>query len=250
MQGKFSLFTELWDGVCQLKTELANCLEAFENGDFSRIGVGTLQQNEKETFIATIRATLTNMSVRFPCPSSSLNKRQLRNRVACREGSVDMRVVARAFTSCPLRLLFDVYIFPDEFLRDSTIKEYLLNSFNGEVRRLCIAMSGKKEAIMSDFTDNSANTDTAADRRTRKITLDDVFQHINVSSFPLLWKSVLEVRAVNPTTVSCEQSFSCLKHSNHVNMKSENLCSLVVLRLTIRGNETMSTQLTQQTHNE
>ena len=47
----------------------------------------------------------------------------------------------------------------------------------------------------------------------------------------------MEVHAIMATTVSCEQTFSCLKHSNHVNMKSDNLCSLVDLRLSIRGND-------------
>ena len=251
MQGKFALFTDLWDCVCQLKGELSSCLEAFANDDFSRLDVASLSPTEKETFIATVRVAMMNMTVRFPCPSSSLNKRLLRTHVACRDGSVDVRAVSRAYASCPLRLLFDVYSFPDEFLRYSTIKEYLLREFNGEVRRLCIAMSGMRDAVLSVSNASSTNTDSTSDNHTpRRITLNDVFQHINHSDFPLLWRSVLEVGAINPTTVSCEQSFSCLKHSCHVNMKSENLCSLVDFRLTVRGNDTRITQFEQHVRNE
>ena len=73
---------------------------------------------------------------------------------------------------------------------------------------------------------------------THRITLNVVFRYINKSDFPLLWKSLLEINAINPTTVSCEQSFSCLKHTKHFNTKSDNLCSLVDFRLSIRGNDT------------
>ena len=250
MQGRFALFPDLWDSVCQLKVELANCLEAFENDDFSRQGVASLSPAEKCSFTATVRAAMTNMTVRFPCPSSSLNKRLLRNRVACRDGLVDMPAVSRAYASCRLRALFDVYSFPDEFLRFSTVKEYLLLAFDGEVRRLCIVMSGMREAILFGSNAPSTRTDTPIVNRTHRITLKDVFQFINRSDFPLLWKSVLVVGAINPTTVSCEQIFSFLKHSSHINMKSSNLCSLVDYRLTVRGNDTRTTQLTRGIRND
>ena len=87
------------------------------------------------------------------------------------------------------------------------------------------------------FSVPSFDIETGTNQDTHTITLNDVFQHVDRSEFPLLWRCVLEVHAIMATTVSCEQTFSCLKHSNHVNMKSDNLCSLVDLRLSIRGNE-------------
>lgn len=247
MQNKFSLFTDLWDCVCHLKRELSDCLEAFANNDFSRLGVVRLSPSEREMFTATIRSAITNMTVRFPCPSSSLNKRQAQNREACRKGFVDMRSVSLVNVSCPLRRLFDAFVFPDEFLRFSTIKEHLLFEFDGEIRLLCIVMSREKEAIMSSCTTHCPITDTPLENHTCRITLEHIFQHISHSDFPLLWKCLLEVRAINPTTVNCEQCFSCLKHSNHFNMKSINLCNLVGYRLTIRGNNAMTTEVTQNT---
>ena len=211
MQGKFALFTDLWDGICQLKGELSSCLEAFVNDDFSRLGLASPSPTEKEMFIAAIRATMKNMTVRFACPSSSLNKRHLQNRDASRDGSVDMHAVARAYSSCPLRELFDVYSFPDEFLRHSTIKEHLLLELNGEVRRLCIKLSGLREEILSNFSAPSTNAVSSSDNHTQRISLDELFQHVSRSDFPLLWKCVLEVQVVNPTTVSCERCFSCLQ---------------------------------------
>ena len=211
MQGKFTLFTDLWERVCQLNVELLNCIVAFMDNDFTRLGIVSLSPTEKEMFIAAIRATVKNMTVRFACPSSSLNKRHLQNRDVSRDGSVDMHAVARAYSSCPLRELFDVYSFPDEFLRHSTIKEHLLLELNGEVRRLCIKLSGLREEILSNFSAPSTNAVSSSDNHTQRISLDELFQHVSRSDFPLLWKCVLEVQVVNPTTVSCERCFSCLQ---------------------------------------
>ena len=149
MQGKLTLFTDLWECVCQLKGELSNCLDALVNNDFTRLGIVSPSPTEKEMFIAAIRATMKNMAVRFPCPSSSLNKRQLQNRDSCLDVSMDMHALARAYSSCPLRVLFNIYSFPDEFLRHSTIKEHLLSELNGEVRQLSIKMSGMREETLT-----------------------------------------------------------------------------------------------------
>ena len=94
------------------------------------------------------------------------------------------------------------------------------------------------EPILSDSNASPSNANTAEDHHTDPITLNVVFRYINKSDFPVLWKTVLEINAINPTTVCFEQSFSCLKHSNHINMKRDKLCSLVDFRLSIRGNDT------------
>lgn len=113
------------------------------------------------------------------------------------------------------------------------MKEHLLSRYKGEVARLCVQMGRMKDELLSFFSghsDDNENNETAPDR---PLTLDDVLHRIVHSDFPQLWKCVLVVRAINPTTVSCERSFSSLKHSNHVNTKIENLCSIVGYRLSI-----------------
>ena len=53
------------------------------------------------------------------------------------------------------------------------------------------------------------------------ISLTDVFSVLDSHSFPLLWKEFLKATTIMPTTVSCEQSFSVIKHAKHDNMKPE-----------------------------
>ena len=229
----YSLFPELWVGVCLLKKKLFDCLKSFNEDDFSRLDIKSLSLVEKDSFIATIKSTITNMDIRFPCASTSLNKRSHSVSVNCRNGVVDRQVVLREYISCPLRLLFEVYVFPGEFLESSTVKECLLSSFQGEVAKICVEMNGKRDLILSSFQKGSHET-IDEKKAIIDITLDDLFPFVNRSDYPSLWKCVLKVRSIIPTTVSCEQSFSCLKRSNRVNTKIDNLCSCVDYRMTIR----------------
>ena len=146
MQAKMPLFTELWERVCLLKTKLSKCLDFIKNEDFSWIGVASLSPAEKEMFVTTIKVAIKNIQVRFPCPSSSLNKRRLGDKRIVVDGEVDRGVLVRANLSCPLRLLNDVFIFPGEFLKNSTVKEYLLSAFEGEVSRLCSELLRMKKS--------------------------------------------------------------------------------------------------------
>ena len=59
-------------------------------------------------------------------------------------------------------------------------------------------------------------------RQTQTITLLDIFKVIDRRSYPYLWKVVVRTVTIMPTTVSCEQCFSCLKHRLHENMLKEN----------------------------
>ena len=49
-------------------------------------------------------------------------------------------------------------------------------------------------------------------------TLIDVFTIIQREKYRFFWKTALTALSILPTTVSCEQSFSSLKHEMHQNM--------------------------------
>ena len=60
------------------------------------------------------------------------------------------------------------------------------------------------------------------------ITLQDVFRFVGKEEFPFLTTVVTKMLTALPTTVSCEQSFSRLKHRLHTNMKQTAFNSLMV----------------------
>ena len=57
---------------------------------------------------------------------------------------------------------------------------------------------------------------------TRTIYLVDVFRFVEKERYPFLWNEAMKTLSFMPTSASCEQSISCLKHRLHVNMKKTN----------------------------
>ena len=182
-------------------------LASFENSDFSLIGVVSLSQTEKEAYVAAIKVAMKYLQMRFPCPSRSPDKRQFVKTTNSLDPVAEARIFATAYSACHLRTLNDVYVFPEEFLKHSTVKQYLMSSFRGEVTRLCVEMSRMKHELQSVSQTESSDADHGENLQKRGITLDTIFQYIDHSDYPLLWKCVLEVRCIIPATVSWEQTF-------------------------------------------
>ena len=79
----------------------------------------------------------------------------------------------------------------------------------------------EKESIIKKYRQRVSKAEelTGLDVVT-KVSLHDVFMVVERTKFPLLWREVMKLHTIIPTTVSCEQSFSVMKHSFHVNMKT------------------------------
>ena len=61
----------------------------------------------------------------------------------------------------------------------------------------------------------------------------DVFRVFSRDCFPLMWRFVVRVLTIIPTTVACEQSFSYLKRTLHSNMGEETAKFFVISRLSL-----------------
>ena len=90
-----------------------------------------------------------------------------------------------------------------------------------EMRFLFLEINREKESILDKFRERITKAEelTGLDV-VSKVSLHDVFMVVERTKFPLLWREVMKLHTIIPTTVSCEQSFSVLKHSFHVNMKT------------------------------
>ena len=58
--------------------------------------------------------------------------------------------------------------------------------------------------------------------------LMDLFSVIERQRYPLLWREVIKANTTLPTTVSCEQSFSVMKHTIHINMNPRTIISKTI----------------------
>ena len=61
--------------------------------------------------------------------------------------------------------------------------------------------------------------------------LFDVFGVMGKQRFPLLWREMIKIETIFATTVTCEQCFSVMKHTIHVNMKCDTLTAKVINKL-------------------
>ena len=61
--------------------------------------------------------------------------------------------------------------------------------------------------------------------------LDDVFGVLPKGSLPRLWRFVVRIHTIMPTTVACEQCFSYFKRTNHINISDQTAMVFLFARL-------------------
>ena len=61
--------------------------------------------------------------------------------------------------------------------------------------------------------------------------LIDAFEVIDVEDFTNLWRFLVRVHTIIPTTVACEQSFSFFKRTIHINMSDQTSKIFLTARL-------------------
>ena len=64
-------------------------------------------------------------------------------------------------------------------------------------------------------------------------TLVDTFGIIPRDSFPGIWRFVVRMLTIIPTTVACEQSFSYFRRTQHVNMSGDTAKILLFSRMSL-----------------
>ena len=67
--------------------------------------------------------------------------------------------------------------------------------------------------------------------------LIDAFEVVERGAFPNLWRFVVRILTIMPTTVGCEQSFSYFKRTQKINMTEETAKILLFARLSLYGKE-------------
>ena len=65
------------------------------------------------------------------------------------------------------------------------------------------------------------------------INIIDVFDVVPKTHFPSLWKFVIRMLTIIPSTVACEQSFSYFKRTIHTNMGEKTAKSFLFARLNL-----------------
>ena len=174
---------------------------------------------ERKSFLNIMERLLLNMEIRFPCPSSSIDRRQTRQTFNRTTNNVDQRFLQSVKTNCPLFLTVGIYLFPDDFIRHRKINQFFLSGNFPEIIMITTDIVNNQEAILERARRN--NIGPGRDNEFATITLLDVFQVVNPENYPFLWDITMNAVTIFPTTVSCEQQFSRLRNRLHENMEKE-----------------------------
>ena len=177
-----------------------------------------MDRQEIATFQKIIKAFLFNMEVRFPCPSFSIAKRVARRHVDPTTEQLDLHFLENVSLNCQINEFVGIHLFPDDLIKKNTINPLFLSGKYPEIPLMASEIVSNRELFMHHNmeTADQMTKNTGSDST---ITLQDVFKMVKKETYPFLWGVTLRMIAIMPTSASCEQSFSCLKHRLHENIK-------------------------------
>lgn len=217
MQEQYSLVHETWESVQSLRRQLETDLVDMERGSFGKFTyVGDLDDVQRGTFVTVLKRLILNINIRFPCINTSIDTRLARHNTNDAL-KLNESLLYRMRRSCPFMVLVGIFVFPDDLIKHQMVNEFFLGGRYPEIEAISREIVTKKDEIGRQVQ-TSYQTQQ---RPTPTITLLDVFKVIDRRNYPFLWEVVVKTLTILPTTVSCEQSFSCLKHRLHENMLKE-----------------------------
>ena len=119
-----------------------------------------------------------------------------------------------------------MFIFPDDLLKKGQIHPFR----QWEIPRNTTLGARNRGEEGNDKTAKSETLQQDSQQlySTSIITLQDVFKIVEREKYPLRWKKMIDVISLMPTSASCEQSFSCLKHRLHENKNKRTAFNFVI----------------------
>ena len=219
MQEQYVLVHETWESVQCLKRQFEADLVDMERGSFGKFQyIGGFDEVQRGTFITVLKHLNLNINTRFPCINTSIDTRLARQNADIVTLKLNEGLLNRMRRSCPFMLLVGVFMFPDNLIKLNMVNEFFLGGRYPEVEVISREIIEKKEEIVRRVQ----TSNDGRQRQTPTIALHDIFKVIDRRKYPYLWEVVVRTVTIMPTTVSCEQCFSCLNHRLHENMLKEN----------------------------
>ena len=227
LQQQYMTIPLAWKRVQKLKEDFENCLTPIKEGDFRDFEyLQLVDAHDISSFQEIINALLFNMDFRFLCPSFSIDKRQAQIHMNPETKRLEGAFVKTIGNTCQIYELVGLFLFPDDLIKNGLINQLFLSPKYPEVPRMANEIAAKKELIVRQKREN--NDDSNQQAQWSLITLQDVFQCIRKEDFPFLWEVMIKAVSFLPTSANCEQSFSCLKHRLHENLKKKTAFNFLI----------------------
>ena len=171
------------------------------------------------TFQGVLRQLIHCLERRFPVPSTSFDIRRRRKPGDSSDPQEDQQM---QHPTCSVTPVLVFITFPHNFIHFGSIPNILDGAMKNEVLQMAEEIRNHRIDICNKNQARRQALCQATEIETvLPISLTVVFRVLDSHRFPLLWKEFLKATTIMPTTVCCEQSFSVIKHTKHVNMKPE-----------------------------
>ena len=225
LQERYLVLPHAWLMINKFKEDFRVYRDDIQSITFSYFDfLGVLTNEQQSSFLEIIDAFLLNMEVRFPCPSLSMDMRVAKQHVDQNLYQINPSFAKEVGRRCPLQEMVGLFLFPEDLIRKREINPFFLSEQFPEVSLMACEILEKADEII--LAKNISQQKGTVLERNELLTLMDVFMIIQRDKYPLLWKTASKVLSIMPTSVECEQSFSCLKNKMHLNMTKENAINL------------------------
>ena len=239
-QEKYGFIPNLWEYIWPLDQFLRRELWKIENGDFGRFEfLHQVRRDEIGQFAKILKSLILNLEVRFYDISASLNKKSIKRHL-----NFDRMVIERGApivdrVVCGVLPLLDVFYVKDAFVNAHLAGPLANTGIGGEWGLLMRFVMSNRDTIVGAAEERFGRLSTRERDVRNEIqapltpNIIDVFRVFPRNSLPVLWRFVVRVLTIMPTTVACEQSFSYFKRTLHSNMSDVTAQSFIFSRLSL-----------------
>ena len=239
-QVKYGFLPYFMDYLASLYGFLKNELGKMIHEDVS--GFPCLDRIEMEDigpFISILKHLITNLTVRFYTISFSLNKRSIRPLLDYENMTVNSQEPVCDPTRCGLPELLRIFGVRHTAIPTELYGTYRVHGLEDEWMRFMDLALGRRDEVWTKTHGHELSL-SSKEKNVRQLlqthvvpNLIDAFGVVERGNFPNLWRFVVRVLTIMPTTVGCEQSFSYFKRTQKINMTEDTAKILLFARLSL-----------------
>ena len=206
----------------------------MEMGDLSRFPfLSDVGDENRPQFVKILKNLVLNLNVRFFNVGFSLDKKNIKRFLDYENATILPGAPVGDMSRCGLSPMLELFNTKQSHTTThlSTTLPHL--GVHREWARL-LPLFAFRRGLIDSQAEQRILSSSLLERRMRQTlaspvdpNLVDFFNVISRSDFPRLWKFVMMVLTILPTSVGCEQSFSYYKRTAHINMSDENAKNLM-----------------------
>ena len=232
-----------WEWLLALHGFLNGELGNLERCNFGRFPY--LAQIDREImpqFVTILKSVILNLSVRFFCIGFSLNKKTIRRFLNYENMTIDPMAPVVNSSRCGLSPLLEVFN-----LRHTDVTTHMSLTLpqlhiEGDWDTLARLLPTYRDLVLGR-TERRSQLYSERENKLRDLlelpttsNLVDVFGVVPKESLPRLWRFVVRIHTIMPTTVACEQCFDSFKRTNHINISDQTAMVFLFARLYLYEN--------------